>query len=151
MSTWYEGLEALNDDDQKGRAFWLEILAVKNAVNKRIEEERNAGNIKGGLATEVSLYCGDDLYDALLSLGDELRFVLITSGANVLPVSAAEDTNASTSDLEGLLLEVHASDNAKCDRCWHHREDVGQHAAHPDLCGRCIENIEGDGEQRVFA
>tara|TARA_R110002072_G_scaffold101568_1_gene223648 strand:+ start:6989 stop:9829 length:2841 start_codon:yes stop_codon:yes gene_type:complete len=151
VSTWYEGLEALNDDDQKGRAFWLEILAVKNAVNKRIEEERNAGNIKGGLATEVSLYCGDDLYDALLSLGDELRFVLITSGANVLPVSAAEDTNASPSDLEGLLLEVHASDNAKCDRCWHHREDVGQHAAHPDLCGRCIENIEGDGEQRVFA
>jgi isoleucyl-tRNA synthetase len=148
---WYEGLEALEEDDQKGRAFWLQILAVKNAVNKRIEEERNAGNIKGALATEVSLFCEGDLYDALLSLGDELRFVLITSGARVLPVSAAEGAQAKPSELDGLLLEIHASAHAKCDRCWHHREDVGQHAKHPELCGRCIENIEGDGEQRAFA
>jgi isoleucyl-tRNA synthetase len=151
LSTWYEGLEGLNENDQKGRAFWMHILTVKNAVNKRIEEERNAGNIKGALATEVSLFCDGDLYDALVSLGDELRFVLITSGAAVLSISASEGTQASSSELEGLLLEIHASEHAKCDRCWHHREDVGQHAAHPELCGRCIENIEGDGEQRAFA
>ena len=151
LSTWYENLNGLSDDDQKGRAFWLEISAVKDAVNKRIEEERNAGNIKGGLATEVSLYCEGDLYNALLSLGDELRFVLITSGASVKPMTEVEGTNACASELEGLMLEVHASEHAKCDRCWHHREDVGQHDAHPELCGRCIENIEGDGEKRAFA
>lgn len=151
LSTWYEGLIALNEHDEKGRTFWLEISAVKDAVNKRIEEERNTGNIKGGLATEVSLYCEGDLYKALLSLGDELRFVLITSGASVKPIAQAEGTNASASELEGLMLEVHSSEHAKCDRCWHHREDVGQHDAHPELCGRCIENIEGDGEKRAFA
>ena len=151
LSTWYEGLDALNDSEQKGRAFWLEISAVKDAVNKRIEEQRNAGNIKGALATEVSLYCDGDLYNALISLGDELRFVLITSGTSVKPISEAEASNASPSELDGLLLEIHASENAKCDRCWHHREDVGKHTAHPELCGRCIENIEGEGEQRAFA
>ena len=151
LSTWYEGLEGLNEDDQKGRTFWLQILAVKNAVNKRIEEERNAGKIKGALATEVSLFCDGELFDALVSLGDELRFVLITSGTKVLPLSAAEGVQASASELDGLLLEIHSSTHAKCDRCWHHSEDVGQHAAHPELCGRCIENIEGDGEKRAFA
>lgn len=151
LSTWYEGLEGLNEDDQKGRTFWLQILAVKNAVNKRIEEERNAGKIKGALATEVSLFCEGELFDALVSLGDELRFVLITSGTRVLPLSAAEGVQASASELDGLLLEIHSSTHAKCDRCWHHREDVGQHTVHPELCGRCIENIDGDGEKRAFA
>ena len=151
VSTWYEGLQALDEGDTKGRAFWLQVLEVKDAVNKCLEEERNAGKIKGSLATEVSLFCEGALYDALLSLGDELRFVLITSGARVLPISAAENTAARPSDLEGLLLEIHTSTHAKCDRCWHHREDVGRHAAHPELCGRCIENIEGDGEKRAFA
>lgn len=151
VCSWYDGLQAMDDDDQTGRAFWMQILEVKDAVNKCMEEERNAGKIKGSLATEVSLFCEGALYDALLSLGDELRFVLICSEARVLPVSATDSTTARPSELEGLLLEIHASGHAKCDRCWHHRADVGQHAEHPDLCGRCIENIEGDGEKRAFA
>lgn len=151
VCTWYEDLFGLDEQDQKGRAFWLKVLTVKEAVNKRIEEERNAGKLKGSLATEVSLYCEGDLYDALTSLGDELRFVLITSGATVHPVSAVDPSKVRPSEMEGLLLEIHASEHAKCDRCWHHREDVGQHADHPLLCGRCVENIEGKGESRAFA
>lgn len=151
VCTWYDGLQALEADDEKGRDFWLQVMEVKDAVNKCLEEERNAGKIKGSLTTEVSLFCEGELYEALRSLGEELRFVLITSEARVLPVADADKASARPSELDGLLLEIHTSGYAKCDRCWHHREDVGQHAAHPELCGRCIENIEGDGEQRAFA
>ncbi len=149
LCSWYEGLFAMDADSQQGSAFWARVLEAKTAVNKRIEEERNAGKIKGSLGTEVSLYCEGDLYEVLKSLGDELRFVLITSEATVGELSAADA--ALPSEMEGLLINVKASEHQKCERCWHHREDVGQHETHKDLCGRCIDNIDGAGEQRQFA
>jgi isoleucyl-tRNA synthetase len=149
LSAWYEDLAALDDGAAQGRDFWATVAEAKHAVNKRIEEERNAGNIKGSLGTEVNLYCDGDLSDILSSLGEELRFVLITSGATVSSLSEAD--NAKPSDLEGLSVAVRAAEHKKCDRCWHHREDVGQHEKHLELCGRCIDNIDGDGEKRQFA
>ncbi|WP_156491457.1 class I tRNA ligase family protein, partial [Oleiphilus sp. HI0123] len=83
LCSWYEGLFAMDADSQQGSEFWATVLEAKTAVNKRIEEERNAGKIKGSLGTEVSLYCEGGLYEVLKSLGDELRFVLITSEATV--------------------------------------------------------------------
>lgn len=151
LETWYESLDRLSDDAEKGREFWSQIMAVKDAVNKRIEEERNSGKVKGSLGTEIELYCEGDLFTALSSLGEELRFVLLSSAATVKPLADADAAQVAPSELEGLLLKVSASEQAKCDRCWHHREDVGQNESHPDLCGRCIENVEGDGEQRSFA
>ena len=139
------------EDGLLGREFWAQIMAVKNAVNKRIEEERNAGTIKGSLGTEISLYCDGALYDALTSLGDELRFVLITSEAKVFLSAEGEKHDAQVSDMEGLALSVVSATHDKCDRCWHHREDVGQSEKHPELCGRCIDNIDGNGETRKFA
>jgi isoleucyl-tRNA synthetase len=82
-------------------------------------------------------------------LGDELRFVLITSEAILKPLT--EGAGASATELSGLKVSVAASAHTKCVRCWHHRADVGAHAAHPELCGRCISNIEGPGEARRFA
>ncbi|WP_156509081.1 class I tRNA ligase family protein, partial [Oleiphilus sp. HI0132] len=90
LCSWYEGLFAMDADSQQGSEFWATVLEAKTAVNKRIEEERNAGKIKGSLGTEVSLYCEGGLYEVLKSLGDELRFVLITSEATVGELSAAE-------------------------------------------------------------
>ena len=77
----------------------------------------------------------------LQSLGDDLRFVLITSAARVAPAAEAS--------AEQVL--VHASGHAKCERCWHYREDVGSDPAHPDICGRCVSNLAGPGEARRFA
>lgn len=151
LSTWYQGLVAIDDGVAQGRAFWHTIMAAKNAVNKRIEEERKAGRVKGSLGTEVELFCEGELFDNLSTLGEELRFVLITSGAKVSPLSAASAVEALPSEHEGLRLHVIASSHSKCDRCWHHREEVGQHSAHPELCSRCVDNIDGDGEQRSFA
>jgi isoleucyl-tRNA synthetase len=151
LETWYQGLTPLAEGETMGRTYWEQVRNVKNAVNKRIEEERNAGRIKGSLATEVKLYCDTGLKQALEALGDELRFVLITSAATVLPLTAAGSETALSGAMAGLKLSVAEAGHTKCDRCWHYRPDVGQHKDHPDLCSRCISNIEGAGEKRNFA
>ncbi|MEP1868765.1 MAG: zinc finger domain-containing protein, partial [Paraglaciecola sp.] len=92
----------------------------------------------------------NDLFAALSKLEDELRFVLITSGASVVEVSEAPKGVAET-ELQGLWVNVAVSSAEKCSRCWHHREDVGQNAGHPELCLRCVDNVEGDGEKRSYA
>ncbi len=147
--TWYEGLVALPDDAEMGRDDWRDIQKVKEAVNKCLEDARGRGEVKGSLSAEVTLYCEGELAARLQRLGDELRFVLITSEATVRPVAEAE--GAEQTAVEGLLVKVVPTRHAKCERCWHHREDVGHHQRYPDLCGRCVSNVEGPGEQRVFA
>jgi isoleucyl-tRNA synthetase len=97
----------------------------------------------------VTLYCADDLLQRLSRLQNELRFVLIVSTATLKPL--AEGADAAATEIEGLRLSVVPSANPKCSRCWHHRADVGINAAHPEICGRCVDNIEGDGEQRLYA
>ena len=149
LLTWYEGLFALADDDAFGRDYWARVMKVKEAVNKCLEDARNEKLVKASLGAEVTLYVDDALKADLDRLGDELRFVLITSTATLKPLSDAGDSRETLVD--GLKVAVKASEHAKCARCWHHREDVGQHAEHEELCGRCIENVEGEGEQRSFA
>lgn len=149
LTTWYDGLFEMAEDDQFGRAYWERILDVKQAVNKCLEDARNEKLVKGSLAAEVTLYADEALTADLNRLGDELRFVLITSTAAIEPLANAGA--AANTQVEGLKVVVKASEHAKCGRCWHHREDVGTHAGHDDLCGRCIDNVEGEGEQRHFA
>jgi len=86
----------------------------------------------------------------LNQIAEELHFVLITSQAVVLPMQDA-GSDAAITELEGLKVKVLASGHDKCVRCWHYKEDVGSHVEHPELCGRCVGNIEGDGEVRQFA
>ena len=150
LNTWYAGLSELPADCELDRAFWDDVMAVKAAVNKELENLRAAKAIGGNLQAEVTLFVDDQLSAKLAKLGDELRFVLITSAAQLAPLSAA-DADAVATDNAGLKLKIVKSAHAKCGRCWHHRADVGAHAAHPELCGRCIENIDGAGEVRQHA
>jgi len=106
--------------------------------------------IGGSLQAEVTLHADVALADKLARLGDELRFVLITSQAAIAPLEAAGPDSVAT-ELPGLKLTIVKSGHSKCARCWHLRPDVGSHAAHPELCGRCIDNIEGPGEVRKHA
>ena len=150
LTTWYEGLEALPEGQALGRDFWAQVMGVKEAVNKEMENLRNAKVLRGNLEAEVTLYADDSLRAALAQLGDELRFVLITSQATLAPLAEAGEQAVAT-EVPGLKLQIVKSDAAKCARCWHLRADVGSHAAHPDICGRCVENIEGAGEVRKHA
>ena len=134
-------------------AFWHQVIEVRDAVNKELEALRVAGGIGSGLDAEVDLYCGREIHDQLATLEDELRFALITSYARIHMAEAppAEGQHYTLSTNDEIWVAVAPSSHAKCVRCWHHREDVGSHAQHPELCGRCIENVDASGEQRQFA
>ena len=150
LTTWYDGLYALPVESDLGRDYWGRLIEVKDAVNKCLEDARNEKLVKGSLSAEATLYVSDDLKADLERLGDELRFVLLTSEVTLKPLT--EGADARTTDLASLKVTVKASEKAKCARCWHHREDVGSHAEHPSLCGRCITNLpEGKGESRSYA
>ena len=149
METWYDGLSPADDGPLDDGA-WDQIIGVKNAVAKQLETMRQEGAIGSSLDAEVVLY-GDAALAAVLGrIGDELRFVLITSEATVRPLGDAPDA-AVASEVDGLKIEAIASPYPKCVRCWHHREDVGSNSKHPELCGRCVDNVDGAGEARSFA
>jgi isoleucyl-tRNA synthetase len=147
---WYQGLQEMAAGESMGRDYWQEMMAVRAAVNKEMEAQRAAGHLRGSLDAQITLYAEPALLEQLNMLEDELRFVLITSAATLEPLTAATGEAADT-ELPGLRLQVRASTQEKCERCWHRRPDVGQAVDHPTLCGRCIENVFGDGEQRRFA
>ena len=117
-------------------------------MSKELEKLRVADVIGASLEAEVDVYCDKTLYSDLDSLEDELRFVFITSAARIHP---AEDHPEGATQTNGFWLTVEASKHPKCIRCWHHREEVGQHVHHPQLCARCVENVNGSGEQRRYA
>ncbi len=148
-SVWYDGLEA-SGEGKFSDGDWQTILTVRDQVNRVLESARKQETIGGALQAEVTLYADDELAKTLSALGDELRFVLLTSKADVAPL-ANKTADAQASELEGLFVAVAASEAAKCERCWHHREDVGSNPAHPSICGRCVTNVDGDGEVRQFA
>ncbi len=150
LAEWYTGLDTLPDGEALGADYWRTVLDVRAEVNREMEARRAAGELRGSLDADVTLYCDGDLYNALAALGEELRFPLITSEARLLPLSDAGDDAVATA-LEGLNLRVVAAASEKCERCWHRRPEVGSIAAHPGLCGRCVENVDGDGESRRFA
>ena len=145
---WYDGFATV-PAGKLSDAFWRQLLAVRDEVNKVIEVTRKDGKIGASLQAEVTLYAEGELGAQLLQLGDELRFVLMTSTAAVKVETAPADAVATT--LAGLSVQVQTSTAAKCDRCWHHRHDVGANPAHPLICLRCVDNVEGAGEHRTFA
>lgn len=150
LSDFAAAPDLLPESEEFNDAFWQQIMTVKSAVNKELEARRAAKEVGSGLSAEVDLYCDEALAETLGRLGEELRFVLIVSRATVEDLQAAPEQAAAT-ELNNLKLVVRASQYSKCERCWHHREDVGSVAAHPTLCVRCVENVDGEGEQRSFA
>ncbi len=150
LETFYQGLSPIDSDDPFGMDGWAEIVAVRTEVARALEQLRKEGAIGSGLDAEVDLYCDTNLFSLLGRLEDELRFVLITSYARVHPTEASP-ADATETAVDGLRLTAKPSGHGKCVRCWHHRQDVGSHDEHPELCGRCVDNVVGDGEQRHYA
>jgi isoleucyl-tRNA synthetase len=114
-----------------------------------IEDQRNQGVVKGSLGADIQLYAEAELHQSLAKLGDELRFVTITSKATLLPLNEGADANESM--LDGLKVGLQRSSAEKCVRCWHFIDDVGSHAEHPEICGRCVTNLSDVGETRQYA
>ncbi len=150
LETWYKGLVKLDNDSGMNREFWQQIMAVRSAVSKELEKSRAKGDIGSSLNAEVELYCNREYFDLLNKLENELHFIFITSNTAVFANEFAPDDAVQT-ELDGINLRVIVSEQPKCVRCWHQRYDVGEHTDHPEICGRCVENIDGDGELRQYA
>lgn len=145
LATWH----AFPDGTERSSLDWERVLDLREAVSKELEGLRVAGRIGAPLDASVTVYCDDTWLAALRPLADELRFLLITSGARVHPERDHSDDAVAAGP--GLWLEVSPTQDPKCVRCWHRRSDVGADAAHPELCERCVGNVTGPGEARVFA
>jgi isoleucyl-tRNA synthetase len=152
IDEWYEGLVRLDDSAAMAANYWQTLLSVRQGVSKQLETLRKDGDIGSSLQAEVALYVSPELKGELEKVGDELRFILLTSTASVelLENAPADAVDAESGEVTFKLL-AKASSHEKCVRCWHYREDVGVDASHPELCGRCVENVAGDGEAREFA
>ena len=152
LTQWYV-LPETSVDETMNLSFWQQVLEARDAVSKELEQLRVAGGIGSSLAADVNLYCGAEIFQRLSSLEDELRFVLITSSANVYRDTEKTDdaVHVKLENGDEIWVAVMPSEFNKCTRCWHHREDVGVEKKHPELCGRCVNNIDGDGELRQFA
>jgi isoleucyl-tRNA synthetase len=148
VAQWYP-LQRLGDDETISKQDWAVILQAKEAINKVIEGQRSQGNVKGSLEADIEVFADEALTKSLAKLGDELRFVTITSKATLLPLSQAADSEDSLMD--GLKVSLKRSSADKCVRCWHFIDDVGSNADHPEVCGRCVSNISGQNEARHYA
>ena len=141
-SIFFETYAEIGTPDAELLHKWTRIRVARELVNKEIEALRTAGKVGSSLQANVELTVPmashGELWTALASLGDDLKFVFITSATSVV----AGDT---------MAVKVSASEDVKCERCWHWRADVGADATHPALCGRCVSNLFGAGEAREFA
>ena len=137
VAEWYQGIPQqlegeICDSD------WTTIISVRERVNQKIEALRREQKLGGALEASVKLQLPPQEYRALSLLGDELRFVLITSAALLEPGESSQ-------------VDVSAVEAEKCQRCWHYREDVSADSNYPGLCGRCVENLQSPGETRINA
>jgi len=135
--TWNDVLPP-QEGEAELSARWKRIRELRAVVVKKLEESRTAGAIGSSLQAEVALTVPAADRELLASLGDDLKFVLITSAASVR--GGAE-----------VAVDVTPSSHAKCDRCWHWRADVGRNPKYATICGRCVKNLEGPGEERRHA
>ena len=129
---------------------WPTFISLKADVARDLERLRSAGTIGAPLQAEVTIFASRAHALRLAALQDELRFVFITSQARIVE-SDTPIGDAVASSVEGVWIQVKPSSEPKCVRCWHLRSDVGEDPKHPELCARCVVNVEGPGEERRFA
>ena len=147
LNTWHQfplGAERVPTID------WPALIALKADVARDLERLRAAGAIGAPLEAEVTIFAPAAQAGRFQALRDELRFLLITSQAHVVETDTPPASTVPTSE-PGVWIEVKPSTQPKCVRCWHLRSDVGSDPRHPELCARCVINVEGPGEERQFA
>jgi isoleucyl-tRNA synthetase len=148
FETWYDGLAAVQGSPGQ-RRWWADLLAIRETASRVLEGMRKAGRIGAALEAKLAIHADEATVARYAPAADELRFFFITSDVR-LDKAGGQPDDAVLTELEGADVWVSAtvSDAAKCVRCWHRRDDVGHHADHPELCGRCVSNVEGPGETR---
>ena len=147
---WYEGLSAYNNTEIKPEV-WDALELVRGEVTKALEILRQESKIGSGLDAEVTIFADQNLLGQLSVISEEMHFILITSEASLSPIDGSNEDPIKLANGSTIAVKVVPSEHAKCVRCWHHRPEVGKDDTHPELCGRCIDNVDGDGEKRLYA
>jgi isoleucyl-tRNA synthetase len=151
FETWYDGLKATQGAPEQ-RRFWADLLAIREVAAKQMEVMRANREIGASLEAETTLYLDAKLEGEFETYADELRFFFIVSELTLDDDGHAPPEAALVDPLKenGRIawVSVRKTDHKKCIRCWHYRADVGVNPAHPEICGRCVSNIEGPGENR---
>jgi len=157
LATWYAlpaaAAPSAGSGGEGAAIDWAALMALRSDVARELERLRVGAEIGAPLQAELDVYCTEAQYPRFQALGDELRFLMITSQARVQRAAAAPAgaVEATLVPGGGVWISVRRTTAAKCVRCWHHREDVGQVPAHPELCARCVGNVTGPGEIRRYA
>ncbi|ROU06836.1 isoleucine--tRNA ligase [Lysobacter enzymogenes] len=138
FATWYDGLAPLPADAALSDEDFRRLLELRESVTRALEPMRAAGEIGAALEAEISLRCGVADQNWLAPLADELRFLFISGDVEVVADDGIKD----------IAVLAAKTGKSKCVRCWHYRADLGSDPAHPELCGRCVSNVEGPGEER---
>jgi isoleucyl-tRNA synthetase len=138
FATWYEGLAPMEEGAALSVADFDRLLVLRDQVSKVLEPMRASGEIGAALDAEIALSCGVADQNWLAPLVDELRFLLISGDVRLVADDGVKD----------IVVLAAPTTKPKCVRCWHHQADVGSNAEHPLICGRCVSNIEGPGEDR---
>lgn len=145
LGGWYELPTFVAGDHD-----WSLVRNVRDVVSRELEQLRKSGDIGSGLDAAVQIGASDSVYERMAFLDDELRFALITSEASLESGTQADVVPVAVDGGEVTVTVARAA-GEKCVRCWHRRDDVGRHDEHPELCGRCVENVAGAGETRSYA
>ena len=137
FDTWYDGLAPLPADAELSAADFDQLLALREQVSKVLEPMRANGAIGAALEAEITVAASEEQAARWQPLAEELRFLLISGDVQVRPATTEE-----------VFVSAQPTSKTKCVRCWHFRADVGSVAEHPEICGRCADNIDGAGEDR---
>jgi isoleucyl-tRNA synthetase len=148
FETWYEGLASPQNTPEQ-RRYWSELLSIRDTASRVLEGMRKADQIGASLEAKLVIHADESTQSRYAEVADELRFFFITSELDLTSLAPRPD-DAVKVELEGTeaWLSASVSQGDKCVRCWHRRDDVGSHAEHSELCGRCVGNVEGPGEDR---
>jgi isoleucyl-tRNA synthetase len=111
---------------------WSEVLAIRERALAELEKARQAKTIGKALEAKVVITGKPEQLGAAQADLDTLREILNVSQLHFHP-----------GDGEHLSVEVAKADGQKCERCWHVETDIGTHAEHPTLCGRCVSAVGG--------
>jgi isoleucyl-tRNA synthetase len=147
LNAWHQfpaGAERISSID------WDSLIALKADVARELERLRALGSLGSSLEAEVTVFVPEALAPRFDMMRDELRFLLITGEARIAPAASLPEAAVKATQ-EGVWIEVKPSTHAKCVRCYQFRSDVGSHPNHPEICARCVLNVEGPGEERHFA
>ena len=148
FDTWFTGLAPLRTDAAINAHGWTQLLEIRDAVQKELEPMRREKRLGSGLEAEIDVYLSADCHARFDACAQELRFLFLVSDVRLHAGAAPADATVVNADGWQFALRASVTENTKCARCWQQRPDVGVNAAHPSICGRCVENVDGTGERR---